>query len=326
MAIFAGRLASALAQGQRGRREGEDVAYQREQGERQYQDSLMMRELAMRQSAQQQESLQQWRQQQIAASQEDLARRAAEQAAKDKAAAESRKRFVDWRTSQGTDPRQAEVEYDSEAARDAILKPAAPPSPRNIDPLSPAGVAAAVERQRQIDAAKPQGPTPADERRARAEEQKLVGMWGREQSVKNATEIASRLSQMKVASPGPAGDLSLIFGYMKILDPTSVVREGEQASAANTRGVPDTVRNLYNKILRGDKLTPQQRVAFVQEATTLATAQRAGLDPLKRRFGALSRRAGADSAVVVGDPYESVLEGQPQPQQRRPLSEILGPP
>ena len=44
-----------------------------------------------------------------------------------------------------------------------------------------------------------------------------------------------------------AGDLAIVFSFMKLLDPTSSVREGEQATVKNTPNVPDTIRNMYNK-------------------------------------------------------------------------------
>ena len=49
---------------------------------------------------------------------------------------------------------------------------------------------------------------------------------------------------------------------MKLLDPPSVVREGEQATAYNASAVPDRVRNLYNRLLTGQRLTPAQREDF----------------------------------------------------------------
>jgi hypothetical protein len=57
--------------------------------------------------------------------------------------------------------------------------------------------------------------------------------------------------QVSAQDPSAAGDLALIFNYMKMLDPGSVVRESEFATAANAAGVPDRVRNTFNRILRG---------------------------------------------------------------------------
>lgn len=75
------------------------------------------------------------------------------------------------------------------------------------------------------------------------------------------------------SNPSPAGDLSLIFNYMKMLDPGSVVRESEFATAQNAAGVPDRVRSLYNRLLNGEKLATNQRADFVSRAQKLYDAQ-----------------------------------------------------
>ena len=56
--------------------------------------------------------------------------------------------------------------------------------------------------------------------------------------------------------------ISLIFGFMKMLDPGSVVREGEFATAQNAASIPDRIRNAYNRALEGTRLNPQQREMF----------------------------------------------------------------
>lgn len=66
-----------------------------------------------------------------------------------------------------------------------------------------------------------------------------------------------------------AGDLSLIFAYMKILDPNSTVREGEFANAQNAGGVDDKIRNIYNKTMKGTRLSDRQRKDFVKNAGIL---------------------------------------------------------
>ena len=81
-----------------------------------------------------------------------------------------------------------------------------------------------------------------------------------------------------------AGDMSMIFTYMKILDPTSVVREGEQATASNAAGVPDRVRNFYNKTITGQKLTTKQRADFVQTGTQLYNTNIKQFDAFKNSF------------------------------------------
>ncbi|WP_204128690.1 hypothetical protein, partial [Pseudomonas ogarae] len=67
-------------------------------------------------------------------------------------------------------------------------------------------------------------------------------------------------------TPSAQNDLALIFSYMRMLDPASVVREGEFATAQNAAGVPDQIRNAYNKAVNGERLNPEQRTGFVSSA------------------------------------------------------------
>ncbi|MEW8193292.1 MAG: hypothetical protein AB2793_06260 [Candidatus Thiodiazotropha sp.] len=75
--------------------------------------------------------------------------------------------------------------------------------------------------------------------------------------------------QASIDNPSAAGDMALVFNYMKMLDPDSVVRESEYATAENARGVPDTIRNVYNKVLNGERLAPNQRQDFYNRSGKL---------------------------------------------------------
>jgi hypothetical protein len=110
--------------------------------------------------------------------------------------------------------------------------------------------------------------------------------------------------------PSAAGDLSLIFAYMKILDPTSVVRESEQASAANAAGVPPRIRNLWNRWKTGQKLAPEQRADFVNRARKLMSAAQIQQGRLAQRFSTLASSQGVDRKYVVMDfmPVEPIRE------------------
>lgn len=63
-----------------------------------------------------------------------------------------------------------------------------------------------------------------------------------------------------------AWDMALIFAYMKMLDPGSVVREWEFANAQQATWIPARVINAYNNALSGTRLSQEQRAEF----TTLA--------------------------------------------------------
>lgn len=89
--------------------------------------------------------------------------------------------------------------------------------------------------------------------------------------VKEFRDVATAYRQIKKAAANPtaANDLSLIFSYMKMLDPGSVVREGEFATAQNAAGIPDQVRNAYNRAASGERLNPKQRKQFVASAAAV---------------------------------------------------------
>jgi hypothetical protein len=84
-------------------------------------------------------------------------------------------------------------------------------------------------------------------------------------------------------NPSAAGDLSLIFQYMKVLDPGSTVREGEFANAQNAAGVPDRIRNLFNNWSKGQRLDENQRQDFITQAKKIVDARGKSIDPLIRQ-------------------------------------------
>ena len=84
-------------------------------------------------------------------------------------------------------------------------------------------------------------------------------------------DTSKALKGLQKIPSGPAA-LAVVFKFMKALDPTSVVREGEQASAEQSAGVPAAVRNFYNKLASGEKLGVEQIQQFVDTAQGLSNS------------------------------------------------------
>lgn len=84
-----------------------------------------------------------------------------------------------------------------------------------------------------------------------------------------AVEDASARIKASAKDPSAAGDLALIFSFMRMQDPTSTVREGEFATAQNATGVPERVRNIWNRVLAGERLGDEQRKDFLNTADKL---------------------------------------------------------
>lgn len=73
------------------------------------------------------------------------------------------------------------------------------------------------------------------------------------------------LSALKVGKTDPTGtsDIALLYQYNHLLDPTSVVREGEFATAQKSAGMSNEVYNLVQQVNSGKLLTPEQRKSIL---------------------------------------------------------------
>jgi len=100
-------------------------------------------------------------------------------------------------------------------------------------------------------------------------------------------------------NPTGATDIALIFGYMKVIDPTSVVREGEFATAENAGGIGSKLRNTYNKIVKGERLAPPVRQDFVRAARTQFMPYLDMQKNVEDRYSNLSEAYNLDASKVV---------------------------
>jgi len=116
-------------------------------------------------------------------------------------------------------------------------------------------------------------------------------------------EALKGFNQVKAAAraknPTGADDVALVFGFMKTIDPGSVVREGEFATAENTAGVPTRVRAAYNKLIDGDRLDPIQREYFLGAARNQFVALQAPQRSLENRYFNLSEDYNIEPGRII---------------------------
>lgn len=155
--------------------------------------------------------------------------------------------------------------------------------------------------------------------------------------------INDSISRMKTAAQANsgAGDIAMVYSYMKMLDPTSVVREGEYATAENTGGLPEKVVNVYNKIISGQRLTPAQRQEFLAAGGALAEEKGKRFQKLRSQFEGIAKSSGADPSRIMLDegmeqpapdggtnevPSDAVqlLRSDPTPVRIRQFEEVFG--
>ena len=120
--------------------------------------------------------------------------------------------------------------------------------------------------------------------------------------------LAQAFEKIQVAAlnPSGAGDISLIYGYMKILDPRSTVMQGEQASAQNAGSVPEAIRAKYNSIIAGDKLDPNVRADFLNQARLIVESQRTMANDVRDRYSELAQAYGLKPEQIVFDPFKRI--------------------
>lgn len=125
--------------------------------------------------------------------------------------------------------------------------------------------------------------------------------------------------------PSPAGDLALIFNYMKVLDPGSTVREGEFATAESSGSVPSRISAKYNKILEGERLAPEQRKDFLKRSKSLYNEQLVSQKRLAKNYKGLARRAGAkeeDVLLELANIEKESIQGQQKPLSEMTIEEL----
>jgi hypothetical protein len=114
--------------------------------------------------------------------------------------------------------------------------------------------------------------------------------------VASSYDVISDIANRK--QPSPQDDLSLIYSYVKMLDPESVVREGEFATAENSASVPDRIRNAYNKVIEGTRLNSDQRRQYSNAAKGIYESRSRRYNDLVSEYSDYARDAGLDPKEV----------------------------
>lgn len=109
-------------------------------------------------------------------------------------------------------------------------------------------------------------------------------------------------------------DISLVFNFMKMLDPNSVVRESEYATAANAASVPERVRALWNQVLEGTILTEPQRRKLLAEVERIANEMKVNQSMLIDKFNKIGQTQGLEGDLlntVSTDYFEGIKSAPP---------------
>lgn len=98
-----------------------------------------------------------------------------------------------------------------------------------------------------------------------------------------------------------AGDLSLIYSYIKALDPTSVVREGEINISKATASVPENILTAYKRVKEGKLLSDQQRQEYKGEIGRFYNEKAKEQQQRNAFYSGLATDMQIDPQKVIGD-------------------------
>jgi hypothetical protein len=162
---------------------------------------------------------------------------------------------------------------------------------------------------------------------------KLRGEFNALPATKRFGDVRASREQIRALVNNPnttaSDDLAMIFSFMRSLDPQSVVREGEFATAQGATGVPQQIINTYNRLLTGERLSPEQRKQFAQTADRLYQGEREQYNQRATQYRELAQRQGIDPDLIarryVPDQPAPVAPGaKPNPTSgpQRPAGDI----
>lgn len=138
---------------------------------------------------------------------------------------------------------------------------------------------------------------------------------------KAAQEVASAFRNIQGAPGGGAGDMSLLYSYLRLLDPGSTVREGEFATAGKAGGLPGQLQGYFNQLTAQGFLDDATRQQIKSEAGRLFQTRVKGYGQLKDSYRGLATGAGVDPSRVapdIGLGGEEVAPAAASPSPARP--------
>lgn len=136
----------------------------------------------------------------------------------------------------------------------------------------------------------------------------LVGMYVK--SSDNFTTVQENFLSVASAYHGtlrhtgdPFADKTIIFGYLKIIDPRSVVRETEESGVVNMGSVPAQLRQYFDfktgKLMTGVILPPEVRANLYNQAVTAYDGKLQGQKRIEQFY--------MTTAANLGIPTESIV-------------------
>ena len=120
------------------------------------------------------------------------------------------------------------------------------------------------------------------------------------QAVKPFKTIAESYGRLR-SSNGQKGvsDIALLYGYMKMLDPGSVVRESEFATGKAAGSLPDYLEAAYKSVASGEKLSSNVRDQITKQADAIYKQAEQDYSSIEGEYRGIAERSNVDPRNVL---------------------------
>jgi hypothetical protein len=126
---------------------------------------------------------------------------------------------------------------------------------------------------------------------------------------RTVTDAYSKIKSNAASKTG-AGDMAMLYAFVKLLDPGSVVRESEFATAAASGSFGERVQGAVQRLATGERLPDTLRADFMREADNIMKAQRGGFDQAVKTYRGIAERQKLNPDNVIVN-YEATLPKAP---------------
>ena len=96
-------------------------------------------------------------------------------------------------------------------------------------------------------------------------------------------------------------DINIVYGLAKLYDPTSVVREGEYATVANSPNIPEKVKGYAQYLAGGGRLSPETKKQILAEAQGRIGTYQAEAQKARGSYEGIAKTRGMNPAGVFAD-------------------------
>lgn len=116
----------------------------------------------------------------------------------------------------------------------------------------------------------------------------------------NDLENAYGKVQQFATDPNAVSDIALVYSYMKLLDPTSTVRESEFQTAVNAMPLLQRYGlQRFNNLWTGELLSPQVRNDMMKTVNNLLTVERGNYKGMLNQYAAQAQRTQLDVRNIM---------------------------